>query len=187
MASLQRQLCEGVSWLWRNPPEHELSFISSWELWQMYWAFSPGALTSQWGFYGSIVNIFQYWLWSTSERALRNYVCFSWKHTKNQPIISEMIRNVSRIYEWHRNVFWHWQLLEWKPPPPIVKGSYLLMEMVQGSDSTRESTIKVLLPSLRWSWKGSFRRPEYATLNMPFWHKDCRHMRSSENRVVTLL
>lgn len=57
MASLQSQLCNGTPWPWRNPPEHKVSLVNSWELWQMFWAFSPGILTSLWGFYDSTVNI----------------------------------------------------------------------------------------------------------------------------------
>lgn len=62
MAPLQSQLCSGAPWLWRNLEEHKVSFVNSWK---HVLSISPGILTFLWGFYGSTVNIFQYWLWST--------------------------------------------------------------------------------------------------------------------------
>lgn len=56
-ASLQSQLCNRAPWPWRNPLEHKVSLVSSWELWEMFRAFSPGILTSLWGFYDSTDNI----------------------------------------------------------------------------------------------------------------------------------
>lgn len=97
MAFLQSQVCKGAPWLWRSPSEHDIFFISFWE----FWAFSSGVLTSQRDFYGSIVNIFQYWLWSLGERELQDIMsilCSFKNHFMSD-------RKVTYIWEWHWSVF----------------------------------------------------------------------------------
>lgn len=97
MASLQSQLCNRAPWLWRNPPEHKVSLVNSWELWQMFWAFSPGILTSLWGFYDSTVNIS-----NTDIGALRKECqeIRSVLHNSRSPLlILEVIRNASYFWE----------------------------------------------------------------------------------------